>query len=169
MEAVSKPNQTTTQQLIIYLCATGLKPSEIAEQLGISPGYVSNTLKDDRSQFELRKLRHQLYGKDSKRAFNNLLPAATEVISEILENPNAKTSSRLTAAQEVFDRALGKPKQTLELEGSLIKEVFEKLDGRTQQEEPFDVTPQEETEQNLPLANPNRQADPIDKWADENL
>lgn len=173
MEAITQPSSPGhTAQLIIYLAATGVKNPEIAEQLNLTVNYVNSVLKEERSLFELRKLRHQLYGKDLKKRFHDLIPAATDVIEQTMLNPNVKPHLKFTAAQEVLDRALGKPKQTVEVEGSMIRSVFEALDSKG--EAPLiDVTPDIEGGGSLKqyVINPNEQmeVDSIDKWAKENL
>lgn len=162
---------TNKEQIIIYLAASGLTNTKIAEELGMHPNSISNVLGEERIQFELRKLRHKLFGKDVQRKFRDMVPAAQELTESILTNPNLKPGLRFNAAQEVFDRALGKPKQTIEHEGSMIKRIFEKLDSEDESST-IDVTPKETPEPVSVISNPNEDppaVDPIDKWAAENL
>lgn len=124
---------STRENAIIYLAAQGKPNSEIAEALGLSPHTVGNTVREERIQFEIRRLRHRLFGSDTKVAkkkFDEMVGSAQKVIEDILENPNTtvKPQLKFMAAQEVLDRSLGKPKQSVEVTGSLIEQLFDRLD-----------------------------------------
>lgn len=124
---------SSRENAIIYLSAQGKATSEIAEALGISVSNASKTLREERIQFEIKRLRHKLFGHDTKavkKRFDDMVEGAQNVIQEIIDNPNSavKPQLRFNAAQEVLDRSLGKPKQTVEHQGSLIKELFDRLD-----------------------------------------
>jgi predicted transcriptional regulator len=165
---------TNKEQIIIYLAASGLNQAEIANEVGLSPQAISKALSEERIQFELRKLRHKLFGKDIQRKFRDMVPAAQEIMQEILTQPNIKPQLKFNAAQEVFDRALGKPKQTIEHEGSMIKRIYEKLDERGASST-IDVTPEMAADAEPialptnPNTNPEPPVDAIDQWANENL
>lgn len=164
---------SNTEQAVIFFSAQGKEPSEIVDIIGGSVGSVRTMLTDERVQFEIKLLRHKLYGKDVQKRFKDMLPKALDTVEGILDNPNTKPGLGFAAAQEVFDRSLGKPKQTLELEGSLLKKVFERLDA--DEAVPIDITPGSDV---VRIANPeqpvkslqgNPNLDPIDTWAKENL
>lgn len=120
---------------IVYLAAQDKTNKEIAETVGLSVGTVGQKLRDERIQFEVKRLKHRLFGKDIKNAkkrFDEMVEKAQDVIEEIIssDNPNQpiKPQLRFQAAQEILDRSLGKPKQTVEHQGSLIGQLFDRLD-----------------------------------------
>ena len=133
-------NLANKDEMLVYLSAKGAKTSEIASALDLTPQTVRLKLADDRVQFEIKRLRYQLYGKDHKKRFQDILPYAMDVTEEILKSPSAKPQLRFAAAQEVMDRALGKPKQTVEHEGSLVRSLLEKLNSKPGQEI-IDISP----------------------------
>lgn len=168
------PN-SSKQQVITYLAAEGKSVKEISEALGMSKANVQTVLSDERVAFDIKHLRFKLHGKGVKEKFNDLLPAAQETLTSILndDNPNVKINLKFQAAQEVFDRALGKPKQTVEVEGSLLRAVFEKLndprastlDGEIVHDAiPVLANPEKKEEPE----NPNS-ASPMDEWLSKNM
>lgn len=157
---------------IIYFSAQGKASGEIAELIGSSPAYVNKTLNEERVQFEIRLMRHKLFGKDVQKRFKELLPAALDKVEEILQNPNTKPGLGFAAAQEIFDRSMGKPKQTVEVHQSLLKNIFEKLD---QAPPPIDITPSadiariEKSVVEVQSQKCQEPVDLVDAWAKENL
>lgn len=169
------------QSLVAYLAAQGRTNSEIADALSMASSTVNTILQDERTQFEVKQLRHRLIGgRDVKQRFQSMLPKAVDAHEEILDNPNNKPALRFAAVQEVYDRALGKPKQTIEHEGSILRALYEKLDSKEGPSPIIDVTPSARpaaTSLENPNGkskpdmsqNPNFQSDPIDDWIDKNL
>jgi len=164
--------------MLIYLAANGFNNTQIASELGISTQTVSNKLQDGRIQFEIKHTRYRLFGANTKKRFDSILPQAIDVTEEIINNPNVKPQLRFQAAQEVFDRSLGKPKQTIEHEGSLVRALYEKLDAKNVTpveniketviegvaQNPNTVVPYKKTED-----NPNTLTDMVDDFVKKHL
>lgn len=144
---------------------------------------VGLKLQDEKIQFEIKHIRYKLYGKDTKKRFNEILPHAIDITERLLHDPFTKPSTKFQAAQEIMDRALGKPKQTIDHEGSLIRSLFDKLDGKGEPVEVDVITVTEEQTMlplpekkenpngiiNLDTENPNLKLDPVDQWVKDNL
>lgn len=96
---------------IIQLAEQGCSTREIAAVMEMSAGYVSNVLRQpwarERMINEIRE--------DTKAELKAVLEAevfpSLRVITEIRDNPEAKSSDRLAAAFHLLDRNLGKPNQ----------------------------------------------------------
>ena len=168
---------STKQSIIAYLAAEGQTVPEIAAAVELGEEKVANILLDQAFVLRVKELRQKLYSKDAKKAFDDLLPNAQDLIKKIIENPNTKPHLQFQVAQEVFDRSMGKAKQTVEHEGSLLRAVFEKMDQK-RDNSVIDVTRIIEPE--LPaLANPNARdadfnenpntRDAVDDWMEKNL
>lgn len=160
---------STRENAVVYLAAQGKTPTQIAEATGSSTRSISTMLGEERVQFEIRRLQHRLFGKDTKavkKRFDDMVDQAQDVIAEIVadDNPNVtiKPSLRFAAAQEILDRSMGKPKQTVEHQGSLIKELFDRLDD-PKTKEVIDIS-------SIPDAlGSGEEKSTMDDWADKNL
>lgn len=60
---------------------------------------------------------------DIKQAFREQSPKALEVLTYIVNNPEAKDSDRIKAAECILDRAYGKPSQEVSLDMNSIPQV----------------------------------------------
>jgi len=58
-----------------------------------------------------------------------LVPLATSVHAEVMIDPTAKHSDRLSAARTVYEYEYGKPQQTIEHKGSMLLDVLKSLDA----------------------------------------
>lgn len=170
---ISKPRYET----VAYLAARGMSPQEIAEALGLSTQSINALLSQDRMKFEIKVVRHKLFGKEHQKMFKELVPAAAQAVENVLMSRETKPATRLAAAQEIFDRTIGKPKQVIEHEGSLLKELIEKMDNRGKT---IDVSSLPATEVVEYAENPNQKVsfsqndeekgmNSMDRWVDENL
>lgn len=167
-------------ETVAYLAARGLSPKEIGDALGLSTPAINALLTQERMRFEIKVVRHKLFGKEHQKAFRELLPHAIDATKNVLLDPTSKPSTRLDAAKEVMDRTLGKPKQTIEHEGSLLRELVERLDKK----KIIDVESAATVDAVLlaPLVEPNpnqiltakeidaeKGIDSAQRWVDENL
>lgn len=173
MSDKTKEYLNSNEKAVAYFAAQGLTIQDISKQTGQPKKKIEALLENERVQFEVRQVRHKLFGKDIQSTFKKLLPVAGEVIENILLSKTAKDSLKFSAAQEVLDRGLGKAVQTVNVRGSLISDIYDKLDGK--KSEPIETTVRliepvnpNETKAVDKVANPNLN-DTIDKWAKENL
>lgn len=122
--------QSPKYQTIAYLAARGMKPSEIADAIGMATDSITALLASERMQFEVKRITNKLFGRDITKRFKEILPAAVDAAEEVMNDRLAKPAVRLAAATNFMDRALGRPKQSIEVEGSGFKELLEVLDAK---------------------------------------
>jgi hypothetical protein len=101
-------------RLIIYLKASGKSNREIAKRTGYAETHISQVLRQPWAREALlRELRaagtSELDAILSANAADSLY-----TLVEIRDNPEAKSSDRITAANSLLDRFLGKPTQHVE-------------------------------------------------------
>lgn len=169
IEELSKPKYHT----IAYLAVRGLGVKEIAEAVSMSDGQVRVILDSERMKFEIKHLQYKLIGQDVQKRFKSMVPAAIDILEEVMQDESSKPATKLDAAKEVMDRALGKPQQNIKHEGSLIRELFEKMDGKTIDVKTVHETVIPEDKPLGPIATVREEQippkDDVDEWASKNL
>lgn len=144
-------------ETIIELMMAGWPRKKIAEAIEVSPSWLNNIITTPLFQAaygEARKARRELL---DKTFITELYQPATEVLKEVMLNPDEKGSTRLDAAKYVIDQTVGKPEQKVHQTGSILHEVISRV-------EELKSRPVEELNQLL-----DKPKSAIDTFIDENI
>lgn len=114
-------------RLVAYMAASGLTNVAIAEQVGIKPPRVATILASQRIQNEIKRIQSEIFIKDPRKRFMEILPKAIDIAEAAMENAEEE-KDRADIAFKFMDRALGKPKESVEVKTSSIRDIYEKLD-----------------------------------------
>jgi transcriptional regulator len=138
------------QNEILRLSVLGMKQTEIAERLGVTPQTISNTLGSELVQEKMAIMvaERDAATVDLSRQIKELAPKALEIIKDALaDNGKLGTKDQVKVAQDVLDRAGYSPVQmvmsanmNIHLTGDDLAEIKRRarLAGTCK-----DVTPQE--------------------------
>lgn len=119
---------TPQQELACYMLAIGLKPKQVAQDVGVTQLTIGNWRKRDDLKFVIKQVQYRLFGKDAKRRFEALTHEAISTLEEIMKDSKIRPSSRISAAKEILDRSIGKPEQKHKHETEGMAELFNALD-----------------------------------------
>lgn len=145
---------------IVHLAALGMSQGEICRRTGIVSSRMSILMNNSKFIEEITKVRKEIFSDNLDQNLKLMLPKATEVIRNVLENDQARDALRVETAFRLMDRTHGKAMQKIEVGGSMIKSLFEQLDAM--KEVPADVTPDYEDAEIIKDTE-------INDWIDKNI
>ena len=158
-------------RLLARYHAAGLTNNQIARKLGYSAMSVSVALKHQFVQDEIEKYRITR-DYDIQTRLKEAADDGIQVIHEIINNDQEKSSTRLDAARWAIEKAHGKAKQEVSVESGTLGSFMELLKSMKSSGEAIDVTPKlgspensREIEQHDASSSPNQFA----SWIDDNL
>jgi predicted transcriptional regulator len=138
-------------QEIVGMASTGMKYTEIAAELNVTPQTVSNTLNSELGKQKLADLRQQRdeeYGRIQRR-IRDLSDKAVDTVEQILDMDEQAAHLKLRAALDVLDRSGHKPADKSEhkhVHALVNSEAIKALKERGKRNmEVIDVSPLPET------------------------
>lgn len=159
-----------THKAICHFAALGFRNKEIAIQLNLTPGNVSQVVCSETGKYYIAKLQREMFVEDPQKMFMTEVPRAFRRVKKIISDPKAKHMEALAASKEMFDRALGKPVQEIKTEGSAIRTLIEMLDREMSEKK---HTPQKSdqvvTAEFHEVETDDSQKDDLDRYLDDNL
>jgi hypothetical protein len=123
--------------LLVNLAVLGTSIPEIASQIGYAPQTVTKVLDRPEIKARVKDLQDKHFGKNLRKRIELIATKATDVIEDVLDNPQEQTKHRLDAAKYMLDQSIGKAQQQLEVKGNMLQEVLIKLE---QQERSLNTT-----------------------------
>lgn len=115
-------------ETIIELLMAGWPRKKIAETLDCSLTLLDHIVLTPLFQSAYKEARRSRRDALDKHIITELYQPATEVLKEVMLNPNEKGSTRLDAAKYVIDQTVGKPEQKVHQTGSILHEVLTRVD-----------------------------------------
>lgn len=126
---VLRKTETPQDILMVYLKAQGATNKAIAEQLGVTPATVSNSLKQPHSRKRLMKILHERGVEQFDEIVSGALNDSAFTVIDIMNDEKATRRDRLSAAAIIMDRAKGKPTQNVEMRTGKIDARPEAIDS----------------------------------------
>lgn len=114
-------------ELIYKLMATGMKATEICEELGISLNsfYIASNKPEANSR--VHYYRERLFGHNVRKKMDALAHKAVDKLEKLLESDSEKVQA--DAVYYVLDQNVGKAKNTIQHEGSLLSEMIDRINS----------------------------------------
>lgn len=114
--------------LVVQLAASGMKTALIAQQAGISKAYLAVILARPYIKDRIREAQERMWGRAVRKRMENIAHKALDTIERILDDPEAKCSTRLSAAQYLLDQAVGKAQQNINVQASTLGDLIGRID-----------------------------------------
>jgi hypothetical protein len=164
-KAATSPSQRNRVQAIIHLCALGLTPKQISEQLNCSQQWVKNVMKSESFQREVDRVSYQLYIKEPQKMFQSIVPKAVSVAYKEMTSKKTSSKVKVDAAFRFIERAYGKPKQEIEHVGTTLKDIYLALDSK--KKSPQDIQDAEYTSAEEKISKFDDGSSPVEDEADD--
>lgn len=110
-------------EIVANFLAAGKSRKEIAELTGMGYSTVITLSNQPYVRKRIRELISANGGNAIKSFLNTQISQCLEVLVQVRDNPEAKTSDRLAATNALLDRALGKPTQHIETKSTDISDA----------------------------------------------
>lgn len=101
----------------VILLASGMRYSQIADELGRSPAWVAGLRRDDACAEALGAVRSDLV-EGGRTALASLVAVAVDVLLDVMTDPGASDTAKVAAAKTVLDRVGISAASSLELHAS---------------------------------------------------
>ena len=159
---------------VLHFAAFGYSPQKVSELTGLTVSAVRNMTRSPSAQTEILRLQKQLFEKDFRQVFMQILPVAVNTAYGIMTSKKSRDSVKLQASVEFMDRALGKPKQTIENTETTLAQVLEKISGvaDVKNDEPIEAEFEKMAKDNaaaMDSINKNVGDEPSDEEEDDEL
>jgi hypothetical protein len=154
-----------SHELIAYMLAQGMSVGEICKKTKRSRSFVNTLQSRSRFTFRVQELQYLMYGRHAMKKLQSLVPHAINATAEVLQDDEAKASSKLRAAELVLDRVMGKPKQTIEYESASLSDFYKRLDQIIEAKK----VPPKEIEGTEEIVIEAEVVDEVDEWCEANL
>lgn len=111
--------ETPSHRLMIWMHAQGASNKDIGAQLGYTPFYVGQVLRQPWARLRLTDILREAGIDKVKHFLANEVAPSLEVLRDIRDNGTNRASDRASAANSILDRALGKPVAKVESDSTV--------------------------------------------------
>jgi len=144
-------------ETLAYMAASGMNQKDIADQIGMTMGWVSVVLGNTEVKARVKQIQKEQWGGNIEQRFKKGLPKAMEVIEKVIAE-SGDDRLKLDASKWLLEKVTGKASQQVNVEGNLLGDLISQLD------EMREVKGSEET---LELEETKR--DDMDEWILNNV